>query len=493
MKALYALSILTALHLVGCGGSKHVTPADSPLTVDRAPSASSSLPPIPPEPSPSIEPSIVPSVEPSVDPSPSVTPSVSPSVSPSPTPSMTPPVFPDSPSAISPIRVDGFAGVALTVHFTVTDNNGISAVTPVNLAAGATMTTSYAGTSAQSTYHWPSPTVMNPGILYVDVRDHDGRVSRLSVSYYIANRPVTPVRDLPAQVTPVEVRGTTAQPLHVTYAFSDPNGILSIRPLNLAAGASFSYTKLGTFALGEYRWPSPTAMNPGVLYFEVLDRQGHRSQLAVRYFITAPINYPTVLAPLRVDGTPGRTLQVNYTISDPNGIASVVAVNLAPGATFVPTLQGTSATALYTWPSPVTMPNGVLYIDVTDRLGNVTRKSVQYVVTPDNAASATPRRVEGTAGVPIVVNYQFTDADGIASVTALNLAPGASFAPSINGATATAVYRWPSPTYMPSGVLYLRLVDRKDNVTTFSVSYSVGSAPTPVVSPAPTATPSATP
>ena len=226
------------------------------------------------------------------------------------------------------------------------------------------------GTS--NTYTWTTKATGNK-TLYVDVKDSNGKVTRKAMSYTVKEAEKPKVVSFAADKKSPQASGTEV----TLSAAASGTGVLQYKFL-VKDNTTGNWSVIRDYSiLNSCTWKANKVGNK-TLYVDVKDTNGQVTRKSMSYTVKA---VPPTVSSFTVDkkspqasgtqvkltakATGTGTLQYKFLIKDAAGNWSVLRD------------YGTSNT--YTWTTKAT-GNKTLYVDVKDSNGQVTRKSMNYVV-----------------------------------------------------------------------------------------------------------------
>jgi len=346
---------------------------------------------------------------------------------------------------------------SVTVSGTASDAGGLSTVTWVNGATGATGT-------ATGTSSWSAAVALTPGINVITITAVDA-AGNLSTSV------ITVIHDTQSPTITISIPTSAANynsptsPLTVGGNASDNVGVTAVTWTNGATGGS------GT-AVGTTSWSAdvPLAQGNNQITVTAVDNVGNSSSdtITVSYDPTLPninITTPTTSATYSTTVTP---LDFAGTASDNLSLVDVTWANLTTATT------GTaSGTTTWTASIPLTSGPNTIVFTATDSVGNIQTDSivVTYDITPPVVVIVTPAPPTLTTQTrPLAISGTASDNVGVVNVTWSNSLTGSS------GSATFADPNWSAtiPLIPGSNVITIRASDALGNIgsSVLTVDYS---------------------
>ena len=249
-----------------------------------------------------------------------------------------------APVVVSPESATAVVGASLSfvVHAADLDGQAIATLVAQNLPSGATFTSDPGDTTG--TFNWTLAAGTPPGpyaVRFVASNDLSGS-DTTTISVTNANR--APIVEAPTTATVAE--GVLLS--FVVHA-ADPDGepITSLTAQNLPSGAVFSPNAGDTS--GTFTWTPGFAAAPGPYDVRFIASNALTGADTTSITVTNTDHAPVVNAPATASVIEGQQVVVEVTASDPDGdpIASLIAMDVPAGATFVP--NSTRSAGTLTW------------------------------------------------------------------------------------------------------------------------------------------------
>ena len=341
-----------------------------------------------------------------------------------------------APVVTAPATAGVLIGSVLTVSVKASDPDmeGIASLTAAGLPAGATFTPDPGDTTG--TLSW-TPAAGQEGSYTATFTAANLLSASAPTVITVFDSPRPPV-----VTAPTTASGRALSLLTVSVTASDSDGVaiasLTADLSGLPAGASFAASPDNSS--GTLSW-TPVANDADSSYQVIFTAENGLSGSATTTItVTGPDAAPIVTAPETATVAENSTLIVSVTASDPegDGITSLTATGLPPGATFSTGPGDTTGTL--NWTPGYTLAGSYT---VTFTASNALSGTATTAITVTNVDRApvvsAPATAGGKVGLPFVVNVTAADPDseGITSLAAAVLPVGATFTPGSGNTTGT--------------------------------------------------------
>jgi PKD repeat protein len=312
-----------------------------------------------------------------------------------------------------------------------------------------------------------APQSSDPGGLYsLVIKASDSPIPPNAGS---ATKAVT-LQDKPpvATFTPSSTSGPTGTPITFDGTGSyDPDGTI------ITWSWIFGDTTTGSGSVVAHTF---TTAGTYTVTLTVTDNGGYSSSTSSQITIT---DRPPVVSatPAPTTPSPGQSVTLSITASDPDGTISTTKVDWGDGT--VDNLGAVSSdTHTYALPGSTTSSTFTVTVTVTDNSGSSTSTNSQVTVTDQPpAVSFTPSTTTANAGQAVTLAINASDPDGTISTTSINWGDGKidnfNYAPTIASHTYNSTGSAGSKTY----TITVRATDSRGQTSTTSSSVTVQSSP----------------
>ena len=225
--------------------------------------------------------------------------------------------------------------------------------------------------ATSNTYTWTTKATGNK-TLYVDVKDSNGQVTRKSMSYTVKEVEKPVVSTFIADKKSPQASGTQV----TLSAAASGTGVLQYK--FLVKDASGNWFVIRDYSiLNSCTWKANKVGNK-TLYVDVKDSNGQVTRKSMSYTVKAvPPTVSSFTADKQSPQASGTQVKLTAKATGTGTLQYKFLIKDAAGNWAVLRNYGTSNT--YTWTTKAT-GNKTLYVDVKDSNGQVTRKSMNYVV-----------------------------------------------------------------------------------------------------------------
>ena len=332
----------------------------------------------------------------------------------------------------------------LTVNVTASDPDAqaITSLIATNLPPGATFTPGPGNTAG--TLSW-TPDFTQSGSHSITFTASNALSGSATTQVTVTN-----VDRAPVVTAPPTASAVANTPLSVYVSATDPDAqaITSLTASGLPAGATFTPDAGNTS--GTLSW-TPSFAQSGNHVVSFTATNALSGSATTQITVTQSDRGPVVTAPATATGAENALLTVNVSAADPDGdaITALGASGLPAGATFTPGAGNLTGTLSWT-PDFTQSGSYTVSFTATNALSGSATTQITISGTDRAPVVTAPPAASGAESQLLTVQVSAADPDGeaIASLTAADLPPGATFTPGPGNTTGTLSW---TPGFAHSG------------------------------------------